>query len=605
MTLPEIPGFGGLREIGRGGYSRVFEAREYEFDRLVAVKVLNEPIKDGTTAAAFERECRTMGRLVHHPNIVTIIKSAFTADDQPCIVMELFHEGSYFQMLRNSGPVEVDELLRVGVKIAGALATAHETGVVHGDVKPHNIFRSRFGEPALGDFGIATFVSRREGRLPRGFSVHYAAPDLVDGAPSPASDQYSLAATLYTMALGRRPFEASEQTTGRSSEQVLLRVLKEPVPRLPERFPHALADALWRAMAKDPDYRFEGLSEFATELNAAEAERQLRQTVMPLDGPVTPAIHARDFGHRGTLDVESPWHDEYALRAGTASSAPRQEPDTKAFLQPVSAGLEPVDEARSGNLAGVERHAGTGADTAAEDIVGTLIFSDGRTELLDTDMIVGRNPTGEPLEPHQRAVTHGHGDRTVSRQHLELRIRDGRAMAVGRGRHSTVVARDGTKSDLLAGETRALEAGDTLRYGNDSWLRFEPSGKRRGHAAEDMSMSADRLAASGCVVLSDGRVEQLDASLIIGRNPEREPLEPHERAVVHGVGDRTVSRRHLEVSVDAGRLLARVLGRSVVAERPGGSIQKLTTGQRWLLEAGDKVHFGLNCWLSYNDGETA
>ena len=288
MTPPEIPGFGQLREIGRGGYSRVYEALEFEFDRLVAVKVLNDPIEDGSTAAAFERECRTMGRLVHHPNIVTIIKSAFTAEDQPCIVMELFHEGSYYQLLRDAGPVEVDEVLRVGVKLAGALATAHEAGILHGDVKPHNVFRSRFGEPALGDFGIATLVNRQTGRLPRGFSVHYAAPDLVDGAPSTDSDQYSLAATLYTMALGQRPFEPAGPATGESSEETLLRVLREPVPRLPGRFPSALAAALWRAMAKDPDYRFESLQEFAAELNAAETQLGLVTTAMPTDLGVPP-----------------------------------------------------------------------------------------------------------------------------------------------------------------------------------------------------------------------------------------------------------------------------------------------------------------------------
>ena len=190
-TVPEVPGYGDLREIGSGGYSRVYRARQFEFERPVAIKVLNNRLKDSTAVAAFERECRTMGALWDHPNIVTVFASAFTSDERPCIVMKLFHEGSYSQVLRRAGPVVLDELLLLSVKVAGALATAHREGVVHGDVKPQNIFKSKFGEPALGDFGISTFVGRQDEDAPRGFSVHYAAPELIEGTPGPAADQYS------------------------------------------------------------------------------------------------------------------------------------------------------------------------------------------------------------------------------------------------------------------------------------------------------------------------------------------------------------------------------------------------------------------------------
>ncbi|MCY4663852.1 MAG: serine/threonine-protein kinase, partial [Acidimicrobiaceae bacterium] len=271
VTVPEIAGYGEFVEIGRGGYSHVYRARQYEFDRPVAVKVLNEPLKDSKAVDAFERECRTMGALWDHPNIVPVFASAFTSDDRPCIVMKLFHEGSYSQVLINSGPIELEELLVVGVKIAGALAAAHEARVVHGDVKPHNIFKSRFGEPALGDFGIATFAGHSKDAAPLGVSVHYAAPEVVDSDLGPSSDQYSLAATLYTLALGRRPFEASDPTESNSSTDVLHRAITRPIPQLPKRFPKEFRDIIWRAMSRDPGERYDEMSAFSTALSEVAA----------------------------------------------------------------------------------------------------------------------------------------------------------------------------------------------------------------------------------------------------------------------------------------------------------------------------------------------
>lgn len=397
MGLPEIPGFGKLREIGRGGNSRVYEAHEFEFDRLVAVKVLKERIRDGTAAAAFERECRTMGRLIHHPNIVTILKSAFTADDLPCIVMELFRGGSYFEVMRSTGSIEQREVLRVGVKIAGALMTAHSAGVLHGDVKPHNILRSRFGDPALGDFGIATLMSQRASQLPRGLSAHYTAPDLVDGPPTPASDQYSLAATLYTLVLGQRPYESADPSPQHSRVQVLMRTLNEPVPRLPERFPRALADSLWRAMSKDPDSRFEHLSDFASMLNAAEDEI-------------------------GTTRTDLPIADDRS---------------------------QPVLEA------------------------ARIVFSDGLAEQFDAELVVGRNPGLEPLTPHQRGVVQGSGDRTVSRRHFEFKTADGLASVLVLGPGAVLERSDGAVQMLPAHQQWILEDGDKLHFGTDRWLRYD------------------------------------------------------------------------------------------------------------------------------------
>ncbi|MYH95348.1 MAG: protein kinase [Acidimicrobiia bacterium] len=280
--LPVIDGYREMREIGRGGFSRVYEALQVEFDRLVAIKVLNEPIIDSGHIAEFERECRLMGNLSRHPNIVTVHTSAFSHDRRPCIVMELFSHGSYQNILNHTGPLPLEELLSLSVLMAGALATAHQRGVIHGDVKPQNIFRSEFNTPALGDFGIAALADTAGDSDKLRASAHYAAPELIEHGPSaasPAADQYSLAATIYTLATGQRP-HASDGS--QSTRELLQRVLVEPAPRLEAGFPESFANALHKAMAREPQQRHRDLVAFAASMARTQQELGFQPTDIPV-----------------------------------------------------------------------------------------------------------------------------------------------------------------------------------------------------------------------------------------------------------------------------------------------------------------------------------
>ena len=110
----------------------------------------------------------------------------------------------------------------------------------------------------------------------------------------------------------------------------------------------------------------------------------------------------------------------------------------------------------------------------AQPTLGILHLSGGRFEPLDMDLLIGRNPAREPLEPHQRAVVHGQGDRSVSRRHIDVRL-DGWRVVVNNLKdddHTTVESRDGTETPLAPGVSRTLEVGDTVRYGG-SWFRYE------------------------------------------------------------------------------------------------------------------------------------
>jgi len=135
-----IDGFSDLVAIGSGGFSMVYRAHELALDRAVAVKVLNTGLTSERERRDFERECKALGQL-NHPDVVTVYRPAFTTDGRPCIVMALY-ERNFRDQLDASGPLPPAELLDVGIRMAVALHVAHRRGVLHRDVKPHNIFRS-------------------------------------------------------------------------------------------------------------------------------------------------------------------------------------------------------------------------------------------------------------------------------------------------------------------------------------------------------------------------------------------------------------------------------------------------------------------------------
>ena len=209
-----IDGFSDLVAIGSGGFSMVYRAHELALDRAVAVKVLNTGLTSERERRDFERECKALGQL-NHPDVVTVYRPAFTTDGRPCIVMALY-ERNFRDQLDAAGPLPPAELLDVGIRMAVALHVAHRRGVLHRDVKPHNIFRSVYGDPALGDFGISTLAGERSHDRSTALSLAYVAPEILDdAAPSAQADVYSLAATLHHLATGRAPFDGKEPSPRR------------------------------------------------------------------------------------------------------------------------------------------------------------------------------------------------------------------------------------------------------------------------------------------------------------------------------------------------------------------------------------------------------
>ncbi|MFE2998040.1 protein kinase [Nocardia sp. NPDC059246] len=240
-------------EIGQGGFGVVYRCRQPALDRVVAVKVLTGGPAENRER--FFREQRAMGRLTGHPNIVGVLEVGETASGRPYLVMPYHRLGSLDSWIRDHGPLPVEDVVRLGVKMAAALETAHRSEILHRDIKPSNILLTDYDDAALTDFGIAHLAgSFRTATGAVTGSPAFTAPEVLGGgAPSPASDVYGLGATLFCALTGHAAFER------RSGEKVVaqfLRITSQPLPDLREQgIPEDVCTAVETAMCRDEQRR--------------------------------------------------------------------------------------------------------------------------------------------------------------------------------------------------------------------------------------------------------------------------------------------------------------------------------------------------------------
>ncbi|MDQ1674930.1 MAG: eukaryotic-like serine/threonine-protein kinase [Actinomycetota bacterium] len=242
-----------LDQLGKGGMGAVWRARDEVLGREVAVKevLLPPTVSDAARDGLIERtrrEARLAARL-NHPNVVTVF-DVVDDDHWPWLVMELVPSRSLTEIVESEGPLPPARVAAVGLQLLGALDAAHRAGVLHRDVKPGNVLITPEGRVVLGDFGIAR-LEGDPGLTGTGLvmgSPAYMAPERARGHPvGPASDLWSLGATLYTAVEGRAPF----------SRDGALPTLTAVVTDDPDPFRLAgpLAPVLSRVLDRDPTRR--------------------------------------------------------------------------------------------------------------------------------------------------------------------------------------------------------------------------------------------------------------------------------------------------------------------------------------------------------------
>jgi len=197
-----------LEVIGTGGMAVVYKARCHRLNRLVAVKILkDEYAKDAEFRRRFHAESQAVAML-SHPNIVSVFDVSRT-DQMEYIVMELVDGITMKQYMQSKGVLSWRETLHFTNQIVKALSHAHSRGIIHRDIKPHNIMLLRDGSVKVADFGIARFTAKQNTLTQEALgSVHYISPEQARGSHIDArSDLYSVGVVMYEMATGRLPFE--------------------------------------------------------------------------------------------------------------------------------------------------------------------------------------------------------------------------------------------------------------------------------------------------------------------------------------------------------------------------------------------------------------
>ncbi|TDQ04906.1 serine/threonine-protein kinase [Labedaea rhizosphaerae] len=225
--------------VGAGPIATVHSTRRPDGGHA-ALKVFPEPM-DRFTSAAFERERSVLATLASVSAIVQVDDVQELPDGRPALVMELC-EQSLGQLLDACGVLSVEDTTAVGEAVATALVAAHEAGLVHGGVTPHNVLLREDGEPVLADFGVALRRRYRQSAGP------WTAPEVAGGAePTERSDLYGLGAVLFTALTGRRPGERAE-------------------------LPEALGELVTRLLAVDPAERPPNARAVLSELTGAPGE---------------------------------------------------------------------------------------------------------------------------------------------------------------------------------------------------------------------------------------------------------------------------------------------------------------------------------------------
>lgn len=274
-----------VREIGRGGFGVVYEARDRELGRMVAFKAICAGDRPDVREERLLQEAEAAARL-SHPNIVTL-HDVGRSEHGPYLVLELLHGSSLSARLAH-GRLSVSEAVRVGVEVAKGLAHAHGRGVIHRDLTPSNIYLSDDGQVKLLDLGMAHAFGHRklEGGTPA-----YMAPEQGRGAPEDErTDVFALGAVLYRMLANELPYGDQGAATGRGSR---------PAPSLEVAELPALGELVGRMLQRDPVER----PRDAAEVLAALGMFQQELARAPASGSSGPVRRRRRSSWRWALPV--------------------------------------------------------------------------------------------------------------------------------------------------------------------------------------------------------------------------------------------------------------------------------------------------------------
>jgi serine/threonine-protein kinase len=312
MTQPRL--LGGRYEldgvIGRGGMAEVYRARDLRLDRVVAIKTLRSDLaRDPTFQARFRREAQSAASL-NHPSVIAVYDTGEDMMDHapvPYIVMEYVEGRTLRDVLQEEHRLSPERALQMTDGILRALDYSHRGGIVHRDIKPANVMLTSSGEVKVMDFGIARALADSAATMTATAQVigtaQYLSPEQARGERVDArSDIYSTGCVLYELLTGRPPFQ------GDSPVAIAYQHVREEAPQpsqLDPSIPQYANAIVMKALAKDPNYRYQSASEMRADIQRASQGMPVSAPTMAMNagtqvmqgGPRTQAMRPSTMGY--------------------------------------------------------------------------------------------------------------------------------------------------------------------------------------------------------------------------------------------------------------------------------------------------------------------
>jgi len=349
-----------LEPLGRGGMAQVYKAYHPQLDRYMAIKILRSDLVESPEfLSRFRHEAHAVSGL-RHANIVQVFDFDMQ-DDYYYMVMELL-EGDTLRTLLNNYRVRnqrmpLTEIVRILKDVLNGLSYAHAEGIIHRDLKPANIMLTKKGQAVLTDFGIAQIVGNTQHTVSGALmgTLNYMAPEQgLQGTCDSRSDIYSLGIVLYEMLTGYTPFDADTPLA------ILMKHLNDPLPlptQVDPALPVALEAIVLKALAKDPDDRFQSAEEMskALEITEKNLSKDERPNVPPPGGFSQQAVFSgtgrRQITDHRFADADTDAGIEPIENAST--SEVRLDLHLESFLHKLTTRLEKLPFVRISPVSGV------------------------------------------------------------------------------------------------------------------------------------------------------------------------------------------------------------------------------------------------------------
>lgn len=553
LTGTTIGRFEVLSELGRGGMAVVYQARQTDLDRIVALKILPPALThDSSYVARFRQEARSAARL-EHPHIMPIYEVG-EASGLHYIAMKFIKGRTVKDLVEDEGALSVQRAAHILAQVGDALDYAHKQGVIHRDIKPSNIMITDEGWVYLTDFGLARGTSGGTGGLTMAGTVmgtpEYMSPEQAQGLPNvgPPTDIYALGVVLFELLTATFPFQA-ETPMG----MLAARLLQAPTPPRDVRgdLPIPVEDVVMRALARKPEARFASAAEMVGALRSAAG---IGTTQAPR--PATPMAGMPAMGETIRPGIPTPLPPIQNLPppprppGGSVSDAPYIRPSLAPPMQAPRLADQPLTvpgSAQAGNplpplpgtpAAGVASLPPSGQVAAPAKRKTGLFIGIGAGVLvlllgLGALAIIGRG-TGGTTTPTSEPTT------VVENEELVALLAEGDEQLVEGGQFDTALA---TYREALALDDASPLALEKLAIAYN--LRADwPNAEDFANQLIDSPASDNRQVALGLALLADASASQGDLTAAQEQLTEALKNDP-ELALTHAIQSNVASARAL------------------------------------------------------------